>query len=162
MKTKNFKYTLATLVLIALLSLSGLSFVTAQTIIPGNSGNTGSQTGNQTGTQTGNQTGTKTPDPIPHLTNPLTTDSLETLILSIVDIAMNVGIVIATIMIIYAGFRLIWARGNATELEEAKKLFMYVIIGLAVLISAKAIVGIVKNTLIQAKVVDQSVFNRPQ
>jgi hypothetical protein len=143
----------------ALLASSSSAQVTTT---PANVSNTGSQTGSQTGTQTGSQTGVKTEGPIPTLKNPLKVDSIELLILAVVDIAMNVGIVIATIMIIYSGFRFIWARGNATELEEAKKLFMYVIIGLAVLIAAKAIVGIVKNTLIQAKVVDEKVFQRPQ
>jgi Type IV secretion system pilin len=98
---------------------------------------------------------------LPVLSNPLFSSSVEEIITTIVDIAMNLGIALAIIMLIYAGFRFVWARGNASELDDAKHLLLYIIIGLAVLISAKAIVGIVKNTLIQANVVKASVFNKP-
>ncbi|MEY2664674.1 MAG: Type secretion system pilin [Candidatus Parcubacteria bacterium] len=92
------------------------------------------------------------------LKNPLKADSVQGILLTVVDLAMNIGIILAIIMIIYAGFRFVWARGNEKELAEAKTLFFYVIIGLAVLISAKVMVNIVQNTLISAKVVDPTIF----
>jgi hypothetical protein len=125
--------------------------------IPNNTGTVGGNGAGQvnTGTVGGGQvnTGVHTAQPVPKLTNPLQSDDIKGILGIIVDLALNVGIILAVLMIIYAGFRFVWARGNATELAAARQLFMYVIIGLAVLIAARAIVGIIQNTLIQANVV---------
>ncbi|MDB5258833.1 MAG: hypothetical protein JWO73_41 [Candidatus Taylorbacteria bacterium] len=148
----------------------------APTTFTNTGGDTFTNTGGDTFTNTGGDTFTNTGvasnqsnpcgpsqssgSALPGISNPLTACSLEDLLATVVDIAMNIGIVFAVIMIIYAGFKFIWARGNASELEAAKHLFMYVIIGLAILIASKAIVGIIKNSLLQAKVVDPKVFNQ--
>lgn len=97
----------------------------------------------------------------PTLTNPLKADSVEAVILLVVDIAVYIGVIFAAIMIIYSGFKFIAARGNPDGLKEARNLFFAVIIGLAILIAAKAIVEIVKNSLIKAKVVDEKAFQKP-
>lgn len=96
----------------------------------------------------------------PTLTNPLKTGSVQETLLLIADLAMNIGIVVAVIMIIYAGFKFVTALGDPGKLGDAKKLLLSVIIGLGILIGAKAIVGIIKNTLVQANIVDQNAFNK--
>ncbi len=93
------------------------------------------------------------------LVNPLQANTIQELIFFVIDLAMNVGVVIAVIMIIYAGFNFIMARGSPTELVKARSFFYGVIIGLAVLIASKVIVQIIQNTLISAQVVKPSVFN---
>lgn len=93
------------------------------------------------------------------LVNPLQANTIQELIFFVIDLAMNVGIVLAVIMIIYAGFNFIMARGNETKLKDARSFFYGVILGLAVLIASKVIVEIIKNTLISAQVVKSSVFN---
>ena len=99
---------------------------------------------------------------MPTLQNPLKTNSVEETLLLIADIAMDIGVIIAVIMIIYAGFKFVTALGDPGKLKDAKGLLLSVIIGLAILLGAKAIVGIVKNTLIQANVVDKSAFTNTQ
>lgn len=101
-----------------------------------------------------------TDGPTPKLANPLKTDSVKSLLMLIVDLAMDIGIIIAILMIIYSGFKFILAQGNPEAIKDARNLLFAVIIGLAVLIAAKTIVSIIQNTLIQAKVVDEKVFKK--
>lgn len=118
----------------------------------GGSGGTGEQ-GGSGGTQTTqNQT-------LPKISNPLHADSIQEIILLAVDIAIYVGTAFAILAIIFVGFQFVAAQGNEEKLKDAKKWFFYIIIGFAILISAKVIVEIVKTTLIQSGVVNESVWN---
>lgn len=74
------------------------------------------------------------------LKNPLRgINDLDTLALKILDVVIQVGAYIAVLFIIWSGFLFVKARGNPTELEAAKKTLMYTLIGVAILLSAKAI-----------------------
>lgn len=95
------------------------------------------------------------------LVNPLKANTIQELIFFSIDLAMSIGVVVAIVMIIYAGFKFILARGSDTEINKAKSFFFGVIIGLAILIASKVIVEVVQNTLISAQVVDSSRFQRP-
>lgn len=94
------------------------------------------------------------------LGNPLNADSIEELLLGLVDIAIYIGTIIAILMIIYTGFMYIMARGNPTKIADVHRLFMYVVIGIAILLGSKVIVEIIKNTFISAGVVDGSLFKK--
>ncbi len=96
------------------------------------------------------------------LINPLHANTIQELIFFVIDLAMNVGVVIAVIMIIYAGFNFIMAQGDPGKLKDARNFFYGVIIGLAVLIASKVIVQIIQNTLVTAQVVKPGVFNLTQ
>lgn len=101
-----------------------------------------------------NQTFTK-------LQNPLKADSVEEIIFLAVDVAMYLGAIVAVLLIIFVGFKFVFAQGKAEELKKAKMWLLYIVIGLAILISAKVIVEIVKNTLVKSGVVDKTVFTLP-
>ncbi|MEK7581756.1 MAG: hypothetical protein AAB488_00270 [Patescibacteria group bacterium] len=74
------------------------------------------------------------------LCNPLTgVDNLGDLAVKILDAVVKVGGYVAVIFIIYSGFLFVKAQGNPTELENAKKTFFYTIIGVMILLGAKAI-----------------------
>ncbi len=95
------------------------------------------------------------------LQNPLKVDSVEEVIYLGIDILIYIGILYAVFAIIFTGFKFVLAQGNPKEIEDAKKKFTYIIIGLAVLISSKVIVTIVQNTLKQAGVVKEGILNSP-
>lgn len=101
-----------------------------------------------------------TSTPAQKLENPLRVDSIEAVIFLAVDIMIYVGVAFAILAIIFVGFKFVMAQGNSDKLTEAKQWFLYIIIGLAVLISAKVIVEIVENTLIESGVVNED-FWRP-
>ena len=52
---------------------------------------------------------------------------------------------LALILLIYAGFKYIWARGDDKETEKAKNIILYTIIGLIVI----GLAGIIVNTVIR-------------
>jgi len=92
------------------------------------------------------------------LQNPLKVDSIKDIILLTVDIAIFLGTAFAILAIIWVGFKFVVAQGNVTKLTEARNQFLYVIIGLAILLSSKVIVEIVRNTLVDSGVVNEKVF----
>lgn len=107
-------------------------------------------------------TKTTASQPLVKLQNPLKVNSIEEVIYLGIDLLIYVGVAFSIIAIIFVGFQFVMAQGNPKEIDVAKKRFLNIIIGLAVLISSKVIVEIVKNTFIQAGVVDRSVFNSPK
>jgi len=95
------------------------------------------------------------------LPNPLGVSSVNDLLYLAVDIATYVGVVLAVIFLIYAGFKYIAARGNSDKITEAHHFLLAVVIGIAILIGATAIVNVVKNTLTSAGLVKSTTFNSP-
>lgn len=80
--------------------------------------------------------------------NPFKSKDVEGLLKAIVnEILMPIGAVIATIMVIYAGFLFATARGNATQIETAKKALFYALIGAAILLGAWVIVNALSATI---------------
>src|SRR3989338_4173997 len=70
------------------------------------------------------------------LCNPLKTDSFTSLMQSISQLAVQIGIPIAALFIIYSGLKLVMARGNEDAIKDAKKGLTWAIIGSGILIGA--------------------------
>jgi len=83
------------------------------------------------------------------LKNPLKGDvkTLTGLLNLIMDAAMLILVPIIVLAIIWVGFMFVKARGNETEITNAKKAFMYVMIGSAIILGAKVILTIVESTI---------------
>lgn len=94
------------------------------------------------------------------LENPLKVNSIQGVIYLAVDLAIYVGVIFAILAIIFIGFKFVMAQGKPDEIKEAKMWFFYVIIGLAVLISSKVIVEIVKTTFVNSGLVDKNLFEQ--
>jgi len=74
------------------------------------------------------------------LENPLKNiNDIPTLVVKILDVVVRVGGYVAVLALIYAGFMFVKARGNREELETAKRSFFFIVIGIAILLAAKAI-----------------------
>lgn len=121
------------------------------------SGNTG------TSGATGNTAPAPTPAAkiVPSLQNPLKVGDVQSLLGTIVDLAIFIGLIMAVLVFIFIGFKFVMAQGNDSALKDAKQWFLYAVIGTAVLISAKVIVDVVKNTFVSAGVVNESLFKKP-
>ena len=72
---------------------------------------------------------------------------LPDLIAGVVKTALVVVAVIALASIVYGGFRYITSRGDEREVEEAKNIITYAVIGILVIGLAYAIVSFVINAL---------------
>lgn len=53
---------------------------------------------------------------------------------------------ILVLMLVYAGFRLVMARGNEKEVESARAMILWTIVGIAIVIGAQIISTAVQNT----------------
>ena len=129
------------------------SFVYAQN----NPSPTGGNNANPSPTGGNNAPTTNTPAPS-KLQNPLKVNSIGAVIILAVDIMIYVGISFAILAIIFVGFKFVMAQGNPTEISKAKEWFLYIIIGLAILISSKVIVEVVQNTLVKSGVVKEKLW----
>lgn len=100
--------------------------------------------------------------PANKLDNPIKVDSIQALMLTIVDLAIYLGAIVAAFMFFWVGFQLVMARGNSSAIKDAQAKFLAVVIGTAILISSKVIVEVIKNTLISSGVVEEKAFNLPK
>ena len=69
------------------------------------------------------------------------------LVKSLLDIIVAIGIPVAVLFLVWAGFRFILARGNPTELGIARKNFMFVILGIAIFLGAWTLARIISTTV---------------
>jgi hypothetical protein len=83
------------------------------------------------------------------LQNPLGVSSLCQLIGLLLKAVIAIGIPIAVLFIVYAGFKFILARGSPTELSEARSNLFNVIIGIAIFLGASIIANVIIATLHQ-------------
>ncbi len=74
--------------------------------------------------------------------NPLAADSFQELIDGLINIIFYLAIAIAPIMFIVAGFYFITAAGEPEKINIAKKMILWTLIGLLVVMSAKGIIAL--------------------
>lgn len=81
------------------------------------------------------------------LDNPLGNKSLTALIADLLKLVAQLGAVICVFFIIYSGFLFIKAQGDPGELKTAKSVFMWSVVGTAVLLGASVVANIVTGTV---------------
>lgn len=81
------------------------------------------------------------------LVNPLKDDTITELMGTILNAVVQIGLVVVTFFIIYAGYKYVTARGNPGALKEAHQAILWTLIGSAVVIGAYAIRQIVYDTV---------------
>lgn len=82
------------------------------------------------------------------LCNPLSVSSFCGLVKVLLDAALVIGIPIAVLFIVYAGFKFVMAQGNPEELSSARKNMLYTIIGIAIFVGASLIATVIVNTMV--------------
>lgn len=84
--------------------------------------------------------------------NPFKQDSIQGFIETIVnDIFIPIGGVVATVMIIWAGFLYVTAGGNTGQIDKAHKALLWAVIGAAILLGAWVISKAIGTTIDQLK-----------
>lgn len=126
--------------------LFSVATVSAQTQPPTGGGITQPPTGGGI-TQppsTGGSSGSRT------IQNPLNgINSIAQFISALLRAVIAIGIPIAILFIVLAGFKFIAAQGSPDKLSEARTNFLYVVIGIAIFIGASALAELVVATLRQ-------------
>jgi hypothetical protein len=77
---------------------------------------------------------------------------VQTIITLFVDWVINLGIVAVVLAFMYTGFQFVTARGNPEAIQKAKTSFLWTVVGTLVLVAAKVLVEVIKNTLREAGV----------
>lgn len=83
------------------------------------------------------------------ISNPLKKDTIQELILAITDAVVEIGYYIVVFFILYSGFLFVKARGDEKGLGDAKKTFLWTVVGAAVLLGAQVLSLVIKNTVAQ-------------
>jgi hypothetical protein len=84
------------------------------------------------------------------LENPLNgINSIDALLVAILNILIVIMIPIIVFFIIMAGFKYVTARGNASQIQEATRALTYAIIGAVLILGAVALSDVIKNTVNQ-------------
>jgi len=79
--------------------------------------------------------------------NPISFNTISDFIAAILEVIVKIGIPIAAIFIIYAGFLFVTARGNEKQIEKAKYAFIWTTIGTAILLGASIFADIISTTI---------------
>lgn len=80
------------------------------------------------------------------LVNPLKAKDLEGLLYLLLEVAVRIGVIVLTLMLIWVGFLFVAARGNEEKLRTARTAFMWTIIGGLILLGAKGIAEVIQAT----------------
>ncbi len=78
--------------------------------------------------------------------NTLEVDDLNNFVVGLLNALIKIGIPVMVVFLVYSGLRLVMARGNEKELEDAKENLLWVIIGAAILLGGWTIVKVLKGT----------------
>lgn len=76
--------------------------------------------------------------------NPLTATSVEALVGSIINFLVIVALALSSLMIVIAGYHFVTAGGDPKKIDTAKKIILYTLIGLGIIMFAKAVNSILK------------------
>jgi hypothetical protein len=79
--------------------------------------------------------------------NPLGVDSFEDLIGKIIEFIRNVGIIIAPVFLIFAGFLFMTAGGDPNKINTAKNLILWTLIGVGILLIGSGLISILREIL---------------
>lgn len=84
--------------------------------------------------------------------NPFKQNSIQGLLKTIIDeILIPVGSVVAVVMIMYAGFMYVTARGEPAKITKARDALLWAVIGAAILLGAWVLSTAITNTVDQLR-----------
>ena len=85
--------------------------------------------------------------PAGEICNPLTSDKFEDLAAKVGEFLLDVGIVIAVLMVVVGGLQIMTAAGKSEQVTTGRKTIMWALIGLVVLLVAQGLVSLIKDIL---------------
>ena len=81
------------------------------------------------------------------LQNPVTWNTVEGLGDAVVNFLFQISLIVAPLFIIIAGFYFVTAAGDPQKIETAKRIIIYTLIGLIIIIASKGIIALIKTIL---------------
>jgi len=80
--------------------------------------------------------------------NPVPWDTLEELIGRLIEWIIGIALVVAPLIIVFAGFSYATAGGDPSKIEKAKTMLLYAAVGMAVVLLAKSLVDSLKKIIV--------------
>ncbi len=81
------------------------------------------------------------------LTNPLQAQTLQEAIDALINFLFYLAMAVAPILIIYAGFLILTAGGDATKIKKARQIILWTLIAVAIILFAKGFPALIKGAL---------------
>jgi hypothetical protein len=81
--------------------------------------------------------------------NPIRATDIRQLVKDILDVVVDFGAVIVVFFLVYAGFLFVKAQGNSSEIEKAKQVFFWTIVGGMIVLGAFVLSEVIQNTVNQ-------------
>ena len=81
--------------------------------------------------------------------NPASIPDFQTFIADFLKAVVQISLPILTLFIVYAGFKFVFARGKPEGISEAKKNFLYVILGGILILGAWVLATLIASTATQ-------------
>jgi len=81
------------------------------------------------------------------LTNPLQAKTLQEAIDALINFLFFLAMALAPILIIYAGFLILTASGDATKITKARQIILWTLVAVAIILLAKGLPSLVKGAL---------------
>ncbi len=74
-------------------------------------------------------------------------DSLQGFLKGVLGIAMYIGVPVIGVVLVYAGFKFLLARGNSDKINEATYNISWVLVGIAAVLGAWALTLLIDSTI---------------
>jgi hypothetical protein len=81
------------------------------------------------------------------LMNPLKATDIITFLMGILDVLLTFALPIIIFFIMYGGFKLVTARGQAEQISEGRAAITWAVIGGVIVLGAKIIIEVIKGTV---------------
>jgi hypothetical protein len=85
----------------------------------------------------------------PLCSTPGCTVSILSLFSNLLQAAMYLGVPIAVLFVVLVGFKFVTARGDTAKIAEARRNFLYTVVGIGIFFGATLITEVIINTLRQ-------------
>lgn len=96
----------------------------------------------------GNPSGPNPPSaPTQSLMNPLRASTIQEFLLQIIQILIVFATPVIVVFIMYAGFLFVTARGNESQISDAKHALTWAVVGGVVLLGAQMIITVIQSTV---------------
>lgn len=79
--------------------------------------------------------------------NPLEYDTFGELIDAIIDFIYEIGLVLAALFIVIAGFYFVTASGDPAKIKTGQDIIKYTLIGLLIILLSKGLIAVIQSVL---------------
>jgi len=82
-----------------------------------------------------------------NIINPLQSQTIPEFILKIIDVLLVFALPLIILYIMYAGFKLVTANGNAEQISSGRTALLWAVVGGVIVLGARAIIALIQGTI---------------